>query len=220
MTNFFRDPEAFETLKQKVLPKLLENRPSSQALRIWVPGCSTGEEAYSIAIIIQEYLEETKKNCCIKIFATDIDNGNIEKARLGIFPDGIVSDISPQRLEKFFTKQNKKQLRDQWYNRAEVFFKDTKNDYKNRNLGAAAQEYLCRLHMTYEDWNSAIRELDSLAVQFPEYTFASEAYFRIAAIYETQLNLPDSAEYYYGKQVELYPHAPISETAKEKINNL
>jgi len=123
-------------------------------------------------------------------------------------------------LPKFFTKQNKKQLRDQWYNRAEDFFRNTKDDYKNRNLGAAAQEYLCRLYMTYEDWDMAIQELDNLAVQFPEYTFASEAYFRIAAIYEIQLNLPDSAKYYYGKQVELYPKAPISKAAKEKINNL
>ncbi len=123
-------------------------------------------------------------------------------------------------LPKFFAKQNKKQLRDQWYNRAEDFFKDTRDDYKNRNLGAAAQEYLCRLYMTYEDWDMAIRELDQLAVQFPEYTFASEAYFRIAAIYEMQLNLPDSAKYYYGKQVELYPSAPVSKAAKEKINNL
>ena len=123
-------------------------------------------------------------------------------------------------LPKFFTKQNKKQLRDQWYNRAEDFFRNTKDDYKNRNLGAAAQEYLCRLYMTYEDWDMAIQELDNLAVQFPEYTFASEAYFRIAAIYEIQLNLPDSAKYYYGKQAELYPKAPISKAAKEKINNL
>jgi tetratricopeptide (TPR) repeat protein len=123
-------------------------------------------------------------------------------------------------LPKFFTKQNKKQLRDQWYNRAEDFFKNTRDDYKNRNLGAAAQEYLCRLYMTYEDWDPAIQELDNLAVQFPEYTFASEAYFRIAAIYEMRLNLPDSAKYYYGKQLELYPDAPVSKAAKEKINNL
>jgi len=123
-------------------------------------------------------------------------------------------------MPDFFEKQNKKQLRDDWYNRAEEFFMDTREKYENRNLGAAGQEYLCRFYMAYEKWDRAIHELRRLAELFPEYNFASEAYFRIAAIFEKHLNQPDSAKFYYSKQAEVYPNLPISETAKNMINNL
>ncbi len=83
VTSFFRDPEAFEAIKQKVIPVILHGRPREQAVRIWVPGCSTGEEAYSIAIIVRDYMEIHKLNHEVHIFATDIDGEAIEAARQG-----------------------------------------------------------------------------------------------------------------------------------------
>ncbi|MFC1558380.1 chemotaxis protein CheB, partial [candidate division KSB1 bacterium] len=106
VTNFFRDPEAFDSLKNKILPTLLNNKPPSYSIRIWVPGCSTGEEALSIAIIFKELMEKTKQNNNIQIFATDIDINAIETARAGIFPNGIAADVSPVRLKRFFIKED------------------------------------------------------------------------------------------------------------------
>ena len=107
VTSFFRDPAAFELLKKKYLPALIKRIPKGATIRAWVPGCSTGEEAYSIAIVIQECLEKVKLkgNHKVQIFATDIDNDTIEKARKGLFPAGIAADVSPRRLERFFQKQ-------------------------------------------------------------------------------------------------------------------
>jgi two-component system CheB/CheR fusion protein len=105
VTNFFRDPEAFEVLKDKVIPRLLEERVSGRPVRIWVPGCSTGEEAYSLAIILKESLEQRPAHVPVQIFATDIDAGAIETARWGQYPDGIAVDVSPERLSRFFVQQ-------------------------------------------------------------------------------------------------------------------
>lgn len=105
VTNFFRDPEAFEVLKTKILPLLFKNRPVDTPLRIWVPGCSTGEEAFSLAIIVREYLHELKKNHKIQIFATDIDNSAVEIARAGVYSESIAVDVSPERLGAFFVKK-------------------------------------------------------------------------------------------------------------------
>ncbi len=106
VTNFFRDPEAWEQLKVEVLPPLLEDRNSNRTLRAWIPACSTGEEAYSLAILFKEAQEKLKpaRNITLQIFATDLDKTAIEKAREGIFPDNIAADISATRLERFFTK--------------------------------------------------------------------------------------------------------------------
>jgi two-component system CheB/CheR fusion protein len=103
VTSFFRDPQAFESLREHVIVPHLSD-PSRESLRVWVPGCSTGEEAYSIAILIREHLDQRKKNMPIHIFATDIDSLSVEKARAGIYPDSIAADISAERLERFFTK--------------------------------------------------------------------------------------------------------------------
>ncbi|MBU2493056.1 MAG: PAS domain-containing protein [Bacteroidetes bacterium] len=103
VTNFFRDPESFEKLK-KVLTELVKNKPDNGQIRIWVPGCSTGEEAYSIAIILRECIEETKKYFNVQIFATDIDSNSIEKARIGTF-SGIESDVSKERLKRYFISE-------------------------------------------------------------------------------------------------------------------
>jgi len=117
VTGFFRDPEAYHVLEQKVLPKLLKGKTPNDSLRCWVVGCSTGEEAYSLAIIISELMEKLKINLNVQIFATDIDETGIEVARKGLYPDGIATDISKERLRRFFTKndgffQIRKQIRD------------------------------------------------------------------------------------------------------------
>jgi len=108
VTNFFRDPDAFEVLKGKAIPMLLKNRMPDNILRIWVPGCSTGEEAYSLAIILRETLDEVKSKAGYKvqIFATDIDKDAIDKARHGIYPGNIAADVSPERLRRFFVKED------------------------------------------------------------------------------------------------------------------
>ncbi len=101
VTNFFRDPESFENLK-KVFLNLVRSKPDNGQIRIWVPGCSTGEEAYSVAIMLRECMDEAKKYFNIQIFATDIDSDAIDKARIGSF-SGIESDVGKERLNRFFT---------------------------------------------------------------------------------------------------------------------
>jgi two-component system CheB/CheR fusion protein len=107
VTNFFRDPAAWEQLRAQVIPALLADRPPGQAVRAWVPGCSTGEEAYSLAMVLREALDELKpkRNIPIQIFATDLDKDAIEKARQGFFPSNISADVSEARLKRFFTKE-------------------------------------------------------------------------------------------------------------------
>ncbi len=101
VTHFFRNPKVFEVVQEKVVPKLFEGKSPGTPVRIWVVGCSTGEEAYSIAILIHEYLEKLRKNFKIQIFATDIDSRTIEHARKGVYPGSISSDVPPERLEHF-----------------------------------------------------------------------------------------------------------------------
>ena len=107
VTNFFRDPAAWEQLSAEAIPSLLASRPSGKTLRAWVPACSTGEEAYSLAIVFKEALDEIKPRgkFSIQIFATDLDRDAIEKARQGIFSANITADISETRLKRFFTKE-------------------------------------------------------------------------------------------------------------------
>ncbi|OHD64487.1 MAG: chemotaxis protein CheB [Spirochaetes bacterium RBG_13_51_14] len=108
VTSFFRDPAAWKVMKNLIIPALLKNRPHSQALRVWIPGCSTGEEAYSLAIVFKEVLEQLKpaRNHILLIFATDLDRDAIDKARGGIFPTNIVADVSSIRLNRFFVQVN------------------------------------------------------------------------------------------------------------------
>ena len=105
VTRFFRDPEAFAALQEHAVPRLVADRPADASLRAWVPGCSTGEEAYSIAILLQERLDALKLNFKLQVFGTDIDRRAIDQARIGIYPAGIVADVSPERLERFFTHE-------------------------------------------------------------------------------------------------------------------
>jgi len=102
VTSFFRDSEAFEALKTKVFPAIAEGRRPDSPFRIWVAGCSTGEEAYSIAICLLEFLTNQGINIPIQIFATDINEVAIEKARAGIYKPSQVAEISPERLARFF----------------------------------------------------------------------------------------------------------------------
>lgn len=104
VTSFFRDPDAWEQMKEQVIPGLFDGGARSQPLRAWVPACSTGEEAYSLAIIFKEALEHTRAttNFSLQIFATDLDHDAIEKARQGFYPANIAAGISPERLRRFF----------------------------------------------------------------------------------------------------------------------
>ncbi len=105
VTNFFRDPEAFQALEKEVIPRLFAGKPAGAIVRVWVPGCSTGEEAYSIAILLQERLEALKQGHKIQVFATDIDSQAIATGRAGLYPASIAADISPERLERFFAAE-------------------------------------------------------------------------------------------------------------------
>lgn len=109
VTNFFRDPAAWEQLRTQVIPELLASRAPGHALRAWVPGCSTGEEAYSLAMVFKEAAEQTKArgNFALQIFATDLDRDAIDKARQGFFPENIAADVSPERLKRFFAKEDR-----------------------------------------------------------------------------------------------------------------
>jgi two-component system CheB/CheR fusion protein len=102
VTNFFRDPEAFDALREQVIPQLFAQKPAGAVIRVWVPGCSTGEEAYSIAILLQEHQQGLKQNFKVQIFATDIDSHAVEYARTGVYPAGVGEDILPERLTRFF----------------------------------------------------------------------------------------------------------------------
>ena len=108
VTNFFRDPAAWEFLRKQAIPDLVANRAPGHALRAWVPGCSTGEEAYSLAIVFREAIEQMKpkKSFALQIFATDLDRDAIDKARQGFFPENIAADVSSERLGRFFAKQD------------------------------------------------------------------------------------------------------------------
>ncbi|MDD2540197.1 MAG: chemotaxis protein CheB [Desulfuromonadaceae bacterium] len=103
VTNFFRDPEAFQVLEKEIIPRVFENKAAGGIVRVWSPGCSSGEEAYSIAILLQEHMESLKQSCTVQIFATDIDATAIATARAGLYPASIAADISPERLARFFT---------------------------------------------------------------------------------------------------------------------
>ena len=106
VTTFFRDFEAFEALKERVFPEILKHRAPDSVIRVWVPGCATGEEAYSIAIAWMEFLDERPGGTPVQIFATDISDKAIEKARAGIYPEAIAADVSPDRLRRFFVKMD------------------------------------------------------------------------------------------------------------------
>lgn len=104
VTSFFRDPQSFEALKRKVFPSLLKGRARGSPIRLWVPGCSTGEDAYSLVISLLEFLSEESPRTPVQAFATDISEKAIGFARRGFYPEAIISQVSPARIERYFVK--------------------------------------------------------------------------------------------------------------------
>ncbi len=105
VTSFFRDPEAFGVLETEVVPKLFAARPAGSLIRVWSAGCSTGEEAYSLAMLLQERIEALKQGHTAQVFATDIDGRAIATARAGLYPPSVAADLPPERLARFFTAE-------------------------------------------------------------------------------------------------------------------
>jgi len=117
VTGFFRDVEAWNALTASVIDPLVAARDSGAAIRIWVPACATGEEAYSIAMLVTEQAEAARKRFDLKVFATDAQENNLRKARDGVYPAAATADFPPERLQRFFEKldgsfQVRKELRD------------------------------------------------------------------------------------------------------------
>lgn len=117
VTSFFRDTEAFTTLKQTILPLLLKDKPEGYVFRVWVAGCASGEEAYSIAILLRELMDETQLEIKSQIYSTDLDEDAIAFARAGIYPPNIALDVSQERLRRYFNKEEtgyrvKKEIRE------------------------------------------------------------------------------------------------------------
>src|SRR5204863_368026 len=118
VTAFFREPEAFVVLTEQVIPELISHADGDQAIRVWCCGCATGEEAYSLAMVLIEQFTAVKRVPNFQIFASDVSETSLEVARQGSYPESIVSDVSPERLRRFFTRvgenhyQVSKQIRD------------------------------------------------------------------------------------------------------------
>src|SRR5439155_1682597 len=105
VTSFFRNPEAFEVLKEKVFPKLVE-QPRDKPIRVWVQGCSTGQEAYSIAMLFVEFCEQTGQPRKLQLFATDVNDALLDKGRAGLYAKSLVNGLSPERLRRFFVEED------------------------------------------------------------------------------------------------------------------
>src|SRR5262245_50323904 len=103
VTNFFRDPGAFDTLEKSVIPTLFEGKGASDTLRVWVPGCATGEEVYSLAILLREHTDSLRVTPKVQLFATDIDENALAVARTGRYPERLLENVSKQRLKRFFS---------------------------------------------------------------------------------------------------------------------
>ncbi|HLD47633.1 MAG TPA: chemotaxis protein CheB, partial [Desulfobaccales bacterium] len=106
VTSFFREPEAFEALKILVFPAIALDRSLDDPIRIWIPGCASGDEAYSIAICLLEFLGDRSVNFPVQVFATDVDELVINQARTGFYPEAALTEVSPERLRRFFVKMS------------------------------------------------------------------------------------------------------------------
>ena len=105
VTSFFRDRQAFDLLAEQIVPDLVQRQPPDQPLRIWVAGCSTGEETYSLAILFREAISAAKSNVNLQVFASDIDLDAVASAREGFYPEAIEAEVSPERLARFFSRE-------------------------------------------------------------------------------------------------------------------
>lgn len=106
VTSFFRDPKVFELLAAKIIPDLIGEHPADRPLRVWIAGCSTGEEAYSLAMLFREAIVASKSNIKLQFFASDVDGDAVAIAREGLYPETIATDVSPERLAQFFSKED------------------------------------------------------------------------------------------------------------------
>lgn len=106
VTRFFRDDKVFAVLRDEILPAILKDAAARRVVRIWVPGCATGEEAYSIAMLVQELVTDLGEKWDVKIFATDLDQASIEHAGHGLYPKSIAADVAPELLVRFFVEKN------------------------------------------------------------------------------------------------------------------
>jgi two-component system CheB/CheR fusion protein len=104
VTRFFREPQAWAELERHVLPRLCKDLEDGDTIRGWVPGCATGEEAYTLAILLLEAMEKRKKRCAVQIFASDIDEESLNVGRVGMYPENIAGDVTPERMKGFFDK--------------------------------------------------------------------------------------------------------------------
>lgn len=104
VTSFFRNPAVFEAIKAEVFPEITKNRSADRSIRIWTPACASGEETYSVAIALLEYLGSKVLESSIQFFGTDVNEGSVARARSGVYPDNIQADVSAERLKRFFTK--------------------------------------------------------------------------------------------------------------------
>jgi two-component system, chemotaxis family, CheB/CheR fusion protein len=105
VTSFFRDPQAFEVLKTSIVPALLDGKADGATVRVWVAGCATGEEVYSVAIVLRECLEQAQRDLKVQIYGTDLDDEAIKAARAGLYPPNVAQDMSPERLRRFFASE-------------------------------------------------------------------------------------------------------------------
>ena len=117
VTSFFREPTAWRTLQERVIRDLIARKAGNGQLRVWVPACATGEEAYSLAIVLLEEIAASEKGCPLEVFATDVDGDALQTARIGIYPEGIAAHVPPERLARFFVREEHgyrvtKELRD------------------------------------------------------------------------------------------------------------
>jgi two-component system CheB/CheR fusion protein len=117
VTNFFRDAEAFAVLEKDILPKLFKDKPDDYLFRVWVAGCASGEEAYSIAMLLRELMDQSHQELKVQIYSTDLDDDAIAIARAGFYPPNIAQDVTPERLRRFFIKEDagyrvKKEIRE------------------------------------------------------------------------------------------------------------
>ena len=121
VTRFFREPESWKVLERDVLARLVEEADKDNPVRVWVPGCASGEEAYSLAMPLIELVEQSHKNVRIQVFATDLDRGALDQARAGIYPESIAADVSPERLSRFFVRNEHQYVVGQMLREAVVF---------------------------------------------------------------------------------------------------
>jgi len=121
VTGFFRDAEAFEELRRKAIVPLIQAKPTEEPVRAWVAGCASGEEAYSLALLLMEEVAAACERCPVQVFATDIDEEALQVARVGIYPESIVADVGHERLARFFVRQDQGYQVDESLRKAVVF---------------------------------------------------------------------------------------------------